>query len=90
MPGDTVHAVKDFGQCPFDSLVPSNMGYRQWSLGRGGFGLKDSQWVILVDKEGDGQDVWPVPPSLNHVFDHLVEQGRREVKNSFKALLGVT
>jgi hypothetical protein len=93
---DVIHRVSEFADLPWDKLDPDRCT-RDWSFGRGGYGLPEGTWTIRVfcnfDDVSLAQDVWVLPPSLAAILDLVgktsEERGRDNVRDAITTALGL-
>jgi hypothetical protein len=93
MIGDVIDKADEFDKLPWNQLDPERCT-KDWSFGRGGYGLKDEQWTIsLYDKHDMSANIWVLPEPLSAVLSILKksssEEALRQFKNNLHAALGL-
>lgn len=88
--------VKNFSELDFSRLISEPVEDKNWSFGRGGNGLKDDEWTIVL-YIGTGRDIsWEIyklPDFINEMLNVVgstsLENGRAEIVSKFRNLLEI-
>jgi hypothetical protein len=84
---ERIYKLHQFTTLPWDSLDPDRCG-RDWSIGRGGYGLGNETWTLSICQKDGSADVWELPPALGAVFEMLKESAANDALARVRAALG--
>src|SRR4051812_46921410 len=95
---DTIHRANEFKDIPWDSLNPSDC-FKDWSLGRGGYGFAEGTWNLQIFKSKDKKssdcscDIWEFPAALSEAINQLRSSaktsGKSEIRHSILNALDI-
>jgi hypothetical protein len=98
MEDETIFDYDQFHLFPFDKIGENSKhittGYKkesnelEWTIGRGGRGLRDWEWAIDIYYPNDKVEMWVFPPFLNAIFEHFERHGKDEIRSELNRLLG--
>lgn len=82
----TVHPIEEFGTLPWDKL---NCVPRNFSFGRGGYGLPDSTWHVTYIHEDLTSDIYVIPGPLHRLIEEHASIATQHVQEAVKTALGI-
>jgi len=81
MEGDS---IKDWKELPVEEVDFEN---GSWSFGRGGYPLKDSQWVVEHVNRDLISTRYVLPDCINHMLRRQFKHGQQDIQSSIRNAL---